>query len=148
MMESRLSEVLRCLSCRNNKLKFSLDEISCLKCNAKYPIKNNIPSMMIGGMEAQNWNPWKLDELKMTGDSYYKRAKGELPEKEVSKSFANLLNKKGLYNKNSTYLDMGCAIGHFLKSCRDILGNDIQYTGIDISSEYLHLNWHYVGIEL
>jgi len=103
---------------------------------------------MIGGMEAQNWNPWKLDELKMTGDSYYKRAKGELPEKEVSKSFANLLNKKGLYNKNSTYLDMGCAIGHFLKSCRDILGNDIQYTGIDISSEYLHLNWHYVGIEL
>ena len=137
MIESRLSKVLRCISCQNSKLEFLHDKISCPKCNAKYPLKNNIPSMMIGGIEAQSWNPWNLDELKMTGNSYYQRAKGELPEKEASKSFANLLKKKQLYNKNSTYLDIGCATGHFLKPFRNILDKHIQYTGIDISSEYL-----------
>jgi ubiquinone/menaquinone biosynthesis C-methylase UbiE/uncharacterized protein YbaR (Trm112 family) len=137
MIEGRLSNVLKCISCNSNQLNFLKDKVICLKCNAEYPINNNIPSMMIGGVDAQDWNPWSLDELKMTGDSYYKRAKGELPEKEASISFANLLAKKDLYEKNATYLDIGCATGHFLKSFRNKLDKKIQYTGIDISSEYL-----------
>ena len=34
------------------------------------------------------------------GDSYYKKAKGELPEKEASKSYARLLKNKNIYKQD------------------------------------------------
>ena len=43
--------------------------------------------LLVDEVDNQEWNPWKLDEAKMTADSYYKRANQEIPEKESSKSF-------------------------------------------------------------
>ena len=148
MVPSSLQKKLYCLECENSSLNFNeLDsEIECLSCNTKYPLNNGIPSMMKGGPDEQDWNPWDLDRLKMIGDSYYKRSVGELPEKESSKSYANLLNKKCIYKKGESYLDIGCATGHFLKSFRRIVDEDFNYTGIDATPHYLQWGAEIFGL--
>jgi len=135
----RLLDNLRCLNHNHYPLKYDPDKemLYCNKCEARYPVRFGIPSMLKGGPENQNWNPWSLDKVQMMGDSYYKRAKGELPEKESSKSYAHLLSRRKLYSHGDTILDIGCATGHFLRSFRRLLDPDILYTGIDTNLSYL-----------
>lgn len=145
----RLLATLRCLECGHYPLEYDREEaiLSCAQCKARYPARYGIPSLLEGGPEKQNWNPWKLDRLKMTGNSYYKRAKGELPEKESSKSYARFLGQHGFYSPGDTLLDIGCATGHFLRSFRRLLDPDIFYTGIDTHFPFLQWGREVYGID-
>ncbi|OUU53235.1 MAG: hypothetical protein CBC25_01175 [Pelagibacteraceae bacterium TMED65] len=146
--ESLLS-CLRCVKCRQpTKLLFIFDSghLKCPSCDTAYSVHESIPSMTNSGPQNQDWNPWDLDSTKMMGDSYYKRAKGELPEKDASKSYANLLKNKRLYSQNDKILDLGCATGHFLFSFKKHLDQNVDYTGVDITEEYLIWGQEIFGI--
>lgn len=137
MINKDVRNILRCVKCNSSDLNFNENSLVCNNCNSKYLIHNNVPSLLVDEVDNQEWNPWKLDEAKMTADSYYKRANQEIPEKESSKSLARLILKKKLFTEKDKYLDIGCAAGHYLVSLRKILDKKIKYTGIDISKEYL-----------
>ena len=131
---------LQCIQCRAEFQSITIKKGSnavCDVCKTSYPIQHAIPSIISKGLSEQNWNPWDLNETKMMGDSYYKRAKGDLPEKDASKSYANLLKDKQLYRENDKIIDLGCATGHFLLSFKKHLDPNINYTGVDITEEYL-----------
>lgn len=147
MIPERLQSILRCLSCKKERLEVSEQRIVCGDCGSEYPIHGEVPSLLAGGAESQRWNPWDLDRVKMMADSYYKRAKGELPEKEASKSYARLLKERGFYTAGDSVLDVGCATGHFLRSFRRLLDPDITYTGIDINEEYLQWGTEVFGVD-
>ena len=144
----RLLDVLRCTICNNTEFynEENASSLKCKKCEKKYSIVDRIPYMMDGGPEKQDWNVWDLDKIKMMGDSYYKRAKGELPEKESSKSYARFLKNNDLYSKGDELLDLGCATGHFLRSFRSRLDENILYTGLDTHIDYLHWGNEIFGI--
>lgn len=138
MIPTNLLNVLYCLECKQFPLTYHKDGVLlCPFCDARYPVKEGIPSMLGGGPESQDWNPWDLDKVKMMGDSYYKRSKGDLPEKESSKSYAKLLERRKIIKPGDHILDIGCATGHFYRSFRRILPYDFSYTGIDSNFQYL-----------
>lgn len=60
-----------------------------------------------------------------------------MPEMESSKSVSNLL--KSYYKKGDKLLDVACGAGHYLRSLRNILDADINYTGVDATAYYLEL---------
>ncbi|MFH1782381.1 MAG: Trm112 family protein [Candidatus Omnitrophota bacterium] len=45
-MDKKLLEVLACPACKNDVL-FKDDKIVCINCKRKYPIKDDIPIMLI-----------------------------------------------------------------------------------------------------
>lgn len=137
MINTDLKKILRCAKCKSSRLNANEKFLICRSCNAHYSVHDNVPSLLTNGVENQEWNPWKLNKSKKTADSYYKRANGDLPEKESSKSLARLIKRKKLFSKTDNYLDIGCATGHYLVSLRKIINKRIKYTGIDISKEYL-----------
>lgn len=146
----RLLDSLRCLSCENPALTYDpkTTRLDCDRCGKQYDVPQGIPSMVAGGgVEDQDWNSWDSDEVDRTAGSYYKRATGELPEKESSKSLARLLDRRDLYDPGTTILDVGCAAGHYLKSLRRLLDPEIQYTGIDVGMEYLQWGRDAYGID-
>lgn len=142
-----LQERLRCLDCHHHPLSLEGEALLCPACGARFPARLGIPSLLAGGPEAQEWNDWSIDEVKMSGASYYKRAKGELPEKEASKSYARLMKRRGLYRAGDTVLDLGCAAGHFLRSFRRLLDPDIRYTGIDSELQFLLWGREVFGVD-
>lgn len=148
-LPDRLLDLLRCLECKNSPLEYDRNEslLSCQKCGMRYPAQDSIPSLLKGGTEKQDWNVWDLDKVQMMGDSYYKRAKGELPEKESSKSYARFLNRHGLYSPRDTLLDLGSATGHFLRSFRRRLDPNVLYTGLDTHFPYLQWGKEIYGID-
>jgi len=77
------------------------------------------------------------DRVNSYGDMLYKRAIGELDEMESSKALCNVL--KDFYRPNMNVLDAGCAAGHYLRSFRERLDNEINYTGVDVTKYYLEL---------
>ncbi len=143
-----LYQKLECVDCRFNPLAWDHDNqaLTCPSCRARYPVKKGIPSLKQGGPDQQDWNPWTMDEVLMTGHSYFQRATGALPEKEASKSYANLMKAHGYHSSGGSLLDIGCATGHFLRSFRSILDPEIQYTGID--TEMSFLQWGREAYEL
>jgi len=92
---------------------------------------------MCSELNEQEWNSWNDNEIKLTGESYKKRASGELPEKESSKSYVNLIKKKNLYCNGDSLLDIGGACGHFFRSFYERLDKNIDYTVCDIIFDYL-----------
>jgi ubiquinone/menaquinone biosynthesis C-methylase UbiE len=102
--------------------------------------------MIEGNPEEENWNTWNLDKVAMSGDSYYKRAVGELPEKEASKSYVNFMKKHNLYEKGNTLLDYGCAAGHFYRSFKNRLDKNAVYTGIDTHLPFLFWGKEVFGV--
>jgi ubiquinone/menaquinone biosynthesis C-methylase UbiE len=111
----------------------------CQNCDTQYPVLNNIPSLIDGGVAEQDWNAWDSPDVEKMGDSYYRRSIGELPEKESSKSFANILKDRNLYESGDSILDIGCATGHFYRSFRNRLDKSVKYTGIDATLPFLQL---------
>ena len=79
------------------------------------------------------WKVWDRDAG--YGEVLYKRAVGELPEMESSKKIACVLKK--YITKNESVLDVGCGVGHYLKSLRREIGNTFSYLGVDATRHYI-----------
>ncbi len=110
------------------RLKHKLKDSNCKHIKG-------IPLNTKNNPEDEDWNRWDDKKISMAGKSYYDRSIGKLPEKECSKSFARFL--KNYYTQGDEILDFGCATGHYLRSLRSILDNNILYTGIDSHLEFL-----------
>jgi ubiquinone/menaquinone biosynthesis C-methylase UbiE len=147
MIPERLLRVLRSIEDRKSPLAWESDTLVCPATGVRYDASRDIPSLMKGGPATQEWNVWDSVEIHKIGDSYYKRAKGELPEKEASRSFARLLRDKGIYAPGNTILDIGCATGHFLLSFRRHLDPEVRYTGLDSHLGYLRWGGEIYGID-
>lgn len=144
---SGIIDILRCISCKQGKLRHdSADTLVCSECGHKYETVNGIPSIIDKELD-QEWNSHDSDAFEKGADSYYKRAKGDLPEKEASKSLARLLDRKDIYSQGDRLLDVGCAAGHFLKSLRRLLDSEIQYTGVDTDMKYLQWGRDVYGVD-
>ena len=150
MIPQRLFEKLRCPKCHSEVKEHTPgtneNDLFCTRCNTEYQVLNNIPSLVKDDPEDVDWNTWKLDEINMAGNSYYKRAKGELQEKECSRSFAEFMLKNNLYHRKDEVLDFGCSCGHYLKSFREHLYKNILYTGIDSHMEFLQWGKKIFGV--
>jgi len=80
-------------------------------------------------------NVWDKD--RKYGEYFYKMAMGELPNMFCSDAIADLIKK--IYKKEATMLDVGCGAGHYLRSLRERVDRDINYTGVDFSPSYIKL---------
>ena len=145
LLPDRLVKILRNPTSTGNRLQLNDEtaELTCVATGSTFPVTKGVPNLMAGSPVSS----WDLDEVIKMGESYLKRANGELPEKESSKSFARVLGGQGIYAPGDTVLDIGCASGHFLRSFRDILDPDIRYTGIDATLLYLEWGAEYWGID-
>lgn len=153
MIQNIPSNLMRKLMCpikKDTKLYYNAQKklLTTKDPSISYKVYKGIPDMITanGGPKAQDWNIWDSKEIQKMGDSYYKRAKGELPEKEASKSYARLLKNKKIYNEGDSLLDIGCATGHFLRSFRKILDPNIFYTGLDSHAPFLSWGSEIYGI--
>ncbi len=97
-------------------------------------VSNN--SFKVFGKEIIMSTDWKAWDDKY-GEVLYRRAIGELPEMESSKVIAKKI--KYYYKDNDKILDVGCGAGHYLKSLKRIICQNINYTGVDINEEYIAL---------
>lgn len=79
------------------------------------------------------WDAWNDDEH--YASLMKRRATGELPEMESSKALAGHL--KNLLVENSEILDVGCGVGHYLRTLRGTFGGAFKYTGIDGSDLFV-----------
>ncbi|MFH1478602.1 MAG: class I SAM-dependent methyltransferase [Candidatus Omnitrophota bacterium] len=88
----------------------------------------------------KDWNNgagWGKNKNEKYSKVLYKRAKGELPEMESSKATAKIIS--GWINEGDSILDVGCGVGHYLKSIKNRITCNFFYTGIDNSSLYIRL---------
>ena len=83
----------------------------------------------------ENWNLWKYN--KRYGYLFYKRATGELEEMESSKALCHVISK--FYKSGMRVADIGCGAGHYLRSLRERIDANIDYTGIDATEYYIEL---------
>lgn len=145
-----LLDKLRCPINKDSKLIYDIEKSHLITDDRSilYNVHHGIPGMLSpsGGPNQQVWNNWDTDRSIRMGDSYYKRAKGDLPEKEASKSYARLLKNKELYKQGDNLLDIGCATGHFLRSFHKYLDPNIIYTGLDTQAPFLAWGGEIYGI--
>ena len=145
-----LLQKLMCPVKKNSGLIHDIDQnlLTTTDPSIAYNVYKGIPDMVTvnDGPAEQDWNLWDSEDFHKMGDSYYKRAKGELPEKEASKSYARLLKNKNIYKQGDYLLDIGCATGHFLRSFRKILDPSIFYTGLDTHAPFLNWGGEIYGI--
>lgn len=150
VIPKNLLSKLKCSINQNSNLKYDIETNLLITDDPSitYSVHQGIPSMMTinDGPEAQDWNIWSSEDIHKMGDSYYKRAKGELPEKEASKSYARLIKNKNIYQSGDHVLDIGCATGHFLRSFHKYLDPNIFYTGIDTHAPFLNWGGEIYGI--
>lgn len=84
-----------------------------------------------------NGNDWGVDKTEEYAQVLYKRAIGELPEMESSKATAKILS---IWVKDGdSILDVGCGVGHYLRSLKNRLTCNFFYTGVDNSPLYIEL---------
>ena len=82
----------------------------------------------------QNWANWGDQKY---AEVMYRRAIGDLPEMESSKAVARRVIP--FWTIGNTILDVGCGVGHYLRSLRRELGSGFDYTGVDIAPHHLAL---------
>lgn len=82
-----------------------------------------------------NWRIWNKD--KAYGDLLYKRATGDLDEMESSKALCKILSP--FYENRMKVLDVGCGAGHYLRSLRLRIDENMDYTGVDATEYYVEL---------
>lgn len=80
-------------------------------------------------------NVWDKD--KKYGEYFYKMATGKLPNMFCADAIADLVKK--IYKKEMAVLDVGCGAGHYLRSLREKVDKNINYTGVDFSPNYIKL---------
>ncbi len=84
-------------------------------------------------IDEDRWRIWcKNHEVELRT---YQRARGELPEMECAKQLADLVHD--VYKPGARVLDVGCAAGHFYRSLKNRVDEDIRYTGLDATEEYI-----------
>jgi len=71
------------------------------------------------------------------GDLQYRRAIGEAPEMECAKSTCALLSR--VYAPGMRVVDVGCGAGHYLRSLRTRVDEQIDYVGVDANPHYIEL---------
>jgi len=71
------------------------------------------------------------------GQILYERATGTADEMESAKSVCEII--ASLYVPGMGVLDVGCGAGHYLRSLRDRVDPEIDYSGIDITEHYIDL---------
>jgi|SRR6267142_433208 len=86
-------------------------------------------------MSNEQWRIW--NRAKDYGELLYQRATGESDEMESSKALCEVILP--FYRKGMTVLDVGCAAGHYLRSLRTRVDEDIVYTGVDATENYIDL---------
>lgn len=84
-------------------------------------------------MSTERWDFW--GDNKQYGDLFFKRATGESEEMESSKALCQVLSK--YYQKGMKVADIGCGGGHYLRSLRQRVDAQIDYTGIDATAYYI-----------
>ncbi|MEK7507160.1 MAG: class I SAM-dependent methyltransferase [Patescibacteria group bacterium] len=80
-------------------------------------------------------NVWDKD--KKYGEYFYKMATGQLPAMFCAVALANTIKK--IYKNDMKVLDVGCGAGHYLRSFRENINKNIDYTGIDFSPSFIRL---------
>jgi len=68
-------------------------------------------------------------------ETFFKRAKGELPEMESSKAAAQLLAE--VLKDGDQLLDVGCGAGHYLRSLSNHVDVSFDYTGVDATPAFV-----------
>jgi ubiquinone/menaquinone biosynthesis C-methylase UbiE len=86
-------------------------------------------------MLKDKWRIW--DQYKQYGEVLFKRATGQSEEMESSKSLCKILQPH--YRPGLKVLDVGCGAGHYLRSLRNRIDADIDYTGVDATRSYVEL---------
>ncbi len=71
------------------------------------------------------------------GDLQYRRAIGEAPEMECAKSTCALVSR--VYSAGMRVVDVGCGAGHYLRSLRSRVDEQIDYLGVDANPHYIEL---------
>lgn len=90
--------------------------------------------------ENKNWSSgkeWGVYKTEEYAQVLYKRATGELPEMECSKATAKILAT--WVKDGDNILDVGCGVGHYLRSLSNSLTANFSYTGLDNSTFYIEL---------
>jgi ubiquinone/menaquinone biosynthesis C-methylase UbiE len=77
------------------------------------------------------------DRDKSYGDYFYKMAIGETDEMFSSIALTEQIRK--IYKPQMKVLDVGCGAGHYLRSLRSRLNENINYLGIDATPYYIEL---------
>lgn len=80
-----------------------------------------------------SWRIW--DDKSEYGDLLYRRAIGDLPEMESAKATARML--KGMIRPGDRILDVGCGVGHYLRSLRREIPAPFAYHGLDATVGYI-----------
>lgn len=90
----------------------------------------------LSAFKSMNKNYYKLwDNLEEYGEYFFKIATGEFPEMYSSLALCDILKK--IYRRRMKFLDVGCGGGHFLRSLRDRIDEDIDYLGVDRTKRYI-----------
>lgn len=71
------------------------------------------------------------------GKVLFDRATGAADEMESAKSVCALL--AGIYEPRMRVLDVGCGAGHYLRSLRQRIDPEIDYSGVDLTGHYIEL---------
>jgi len=84
-------------------------------------------------MKYENWQQWakRPDQAERT---LVDRALGNLPVMESTKQLVKLVSQ--VYQPNMKILDVGCNVGHYLRSLRSKFP-DLDYTGVDAYEHYI-----------
>ena len=83
----------------------------------------------------EHWHPSNAGEV--YGEVMQKRALGELPEMESAKAVVKLLEAK--LKPSDKLVDLGCGVGHYLRSLRAAFDFTVDYTGIDTTPHFIDL---------
>ncbi len=83
----------------------------------------------------EKWRVW--ESMSDYGNVLYRRATGGIPEMECSKAAAQLM--KEWIRPDDRVLDIGCGVGHYLRSLRRAITAPFSYTGVDATASYISL---------
>ena len=82
-----------------------------------------------------SWKVWPKSDY--YGDVYFKRAIGELPEMESSKSLVKIM--ENVFEPGMSILDVGCGAGHYYRTFLKTWGESVKYYGLDATEHYIKL---------